>query len=146
MAPRHAASRQADRHYGQSRNKSIQPSVTLQGGVKATNPHLTKVIGIGSYRSIYHPYFRGETMHVRYPLISHAHPSAYTNGSQRYCLIAEKPSAITRHDNTKPHACYGREFYIYKYIDQRRANYNTEKLFVEQLSRIITTSTDEPMK
>ena len=51
--------------------------------------------------------------------------------------------AITRHDNTTPHAATVANS---EYIGQRRANYNTDNLFVEQLPIIITTSTDEPME
>ena len=70
------------------------------------------------------------------------HPRILTGVDIR-CSIAEKPCAIMRHDNTTPHAAMVENS---KYIGQRRANYNTENSFVEQLPRIITTSTDEPMK
>ena len=63
VAPRHAASRHADRHYGQSRNIKHLTFRDPTGWGQGHYPHFMEVIR--SFISQYHPYFRGETMHVR---------------------------------------------------------------------------------
>ena len=63
VAPLHAASRHADRHYGQFRNIKYSTFYDPAWWSEGHYHYFTKVIG--SFIGQHHPYFRGETMHVR---------------------------------------------------------------------------------
>ena len=109
--------------------QSIQPSMTLQGGVKATIPTL--------HRSISPVLSRRNNACAIAIDQSRSFIRLYKPGSTSL-LNRGETCAITRHDKMTPATVVKS-----KYIGQQRANYNTENLLVKQLPRIITTSTDE---
>ena len=94
VAPRHAASRHADRHYSQSRNLKYSTFRDLGGGSRSLSPLYE------SHRVIQwsmSPVFSRRNHACAIAMQSRSSIRVYY--PVRRCLIAEKPCDITRHDN-----------------------------------------------